>query len=218
MELNTTFIIILITVGASIAAWNNESVMQKLIFSPTQITHHKQYYRLISSGVLHGDVGHLAFNMLTLYMFGSMVESSFALLFGTKGTLLYCLLYVTALVISLLPTYFVHKHNSQYLGLGASGAVSAIIFTGILLFPTIGIGLFFIPIFIPGFIFGPIYLGLTYYLDKRGGGNINHSAHLYGALYGIAFTILMSYALTTVHLIPNCITEIKQWLLSKGIG
>jgi membrane associated rhomboid family serine protease len=90
-----------------------------------------------------------------------------------------------------------HKDNYYYRSLGASGAVSAVVFVGVFLAPEQKIGLFFIPPIIPGWIFGPLYLILTAYLAKRGGGNINHSAHLWGALYGIAFLIIMCLALHT---------------------
>ena len=125
-------------------------------------------------------------------MFGDLVEQYFMLLFGETGRILYLLFYISALVACIIPTYFSHLKQYNYYSLGASGAVSAIVFAGIFLQPTMKIGFFVIPPIIPGFLFGPIYLALTAYLSKKGSGNINHSAHLWGSLYGIVFLILAS--------------------------
>src|SRR5690606_28089438 len=99
-------------------------------------------------------------------------------------------MYVLALIVSILPTYFRNRNNYQYRSLGASGAVSAVVFAGLMIAPYMKVGFFFIPPIIPGFVFGPLYLLISAYLDRKGGDNINHSAHIWGALFGIIFLIL----------------------------
>jgi membrane associated rhomboid family serine protease len=178
-------------------AFSNHELMDKLIFYPPDIARRKQWYRFFSNGLIHADIGHLAFNMISLYFFGDLVNGAFTEIFGNAGTLLYLVMYVSALAVCLIPTYMSNKENYYYRSLGASGAVSAVIFAGILLAPQLPLSMFFLPLQIPGFIFGPLYLIITAYLNKRGGGGINHSAHLWGALYGIAFVIVLSFALQT---------------------
>jgi membrane associated rhomboid family serine protease len=197
MSFSITIIIIIITAVISFMAFNNRELMDKLIFYPPDIANRKQWYRFFSNGLIHADIGHLAFNMLSLYFFGDLVNRAFSQIFGNTGTLLYLIMYVSALAICLIPTYMSNKENYYYRSLGASGAVSAVIFAGIFLFPQAPLSFFFIPVQIPGFIFGPLYLIITAYLNKRGGGGINHSAHLWGALYGIAFLVALSFALQT---------------------
>lgn len=186
-----TLLLILTTTIISIAAFNNEKIKNDLIFYPPSITGNHQYYRFISSGFIHGDYIHLIFNMLSFYFFGEMVENKFVEIFGKGGKMIFLLMYFSALIVSLLPTYWKNKNNYQYLSLGASGAVSAVIFAGVMFAPYMQIGLLIIPFFkIPGFIFGPLFLFISAYLDRKGGGNINHSAHIWGALYGIGFVII----------------------------
>ena len=197
MSISITIIIIIITAVISFMAFSNAALMDKLIFYPPDITQRKQWYRFFSNGLIHADIGHLAFNMISLYFFGDLVNSAFTQIFGNAGTLLYLIMYVSSLAVCLIPTYIKHKENYYYRSLGASGAVSAVIFVGIFFYPATPIQIFFIPIGIPGFIFGPLYLILTAYLNKRGGGGINHSAHLWGALYGIVFLVLLCFALQT---------------------
>jgi len=142
-------------------------------------------------------------------MFGPLVEGTFTEIFGDKtGLILYALLYITALLASLIPTYSQHKHDYRYRSLGASGAVSAIVFAGILLYPDFKIGLLFIPPIIPGYIFGPLYLIATVYLSKRGGDNINHSAHLWGSLYGVAYVVVTAFALTDFNPFKNFLERV----------
>lgn len=189
--MSLTLIITIATVGISLLAMNNESLMDKCIFHPYSIAKDpSQWYRAITCGFIHADIPHLAFNMLSFFMFGDLVEQYFEFIFGSSGRILYLLFYISALVICIIPTYFTHFKQYNYYSLGASGAVSAIVFAGIFLQPTMKIGFFVIPPVIPGFLFGPIYLGLTIYLSKKGTGNINHSAHLWGSLYGITFLII----------------------------
>jgi membrane associated rhomboid family serine protease len=124
-------------------------------------------------------------------------------------------MYVTSLFVCLLPTYFKNKNNYSYRSLGASGAVSAVVFAGLMIAPYVQVGFFFIPPIIPGFIFGPLYLLITAWLDKRGGGNINHSAHLWGALYGLLF-IIVAGRMVGYDAIQEFVNGVKYYLQAKG--
>jgi membrane associated rhomboid family serine protease len=210
--MSITLIIIIITVLVSIAALSNEKVYNDLIFYPPSITYDKQWYRFFTCGFIHADYIHLFFNMFALYGFGESIEGAFVSIFYEKGKILYLVLYLTSLFFCLLPTYTKHKTDGYYRSLGASGAVSAVVFVSIMLNPLGGIRLMFIPIDIPAFIFGFIYLAITSYLDKRGGGNINHSAHLWGALYGIAFIIVLAYLLSDYPVLQVFIERIRGYI------
>lgn len=186
--------------------------MNDLIFYPPAITHQNQWYRFITCGLIHADIAHLGFNMYSFYMFGDYIESTFTEIFGAKGKVLFIVLYVSSLFICLLPTYFNNKENYYYKSLGASGAVSAIVFAFIFLDPTQKIGLMFIPIHFPAFIFGAVYLAITAYLSKKGGSHINHSAHFWGAIYGIVFLIVTCQFLSDARPLENFILQIKYFL------
>lgn len=212
--MSITLIIIIITALISISAFSSDKIYNDLIFYPPAVTYQRQWYRFFSCGLIHADWLHLIFNMYALYMFGETVEGFFTnYLFQEKGKLFYMLMYITALGVCLLPTYAKHKNDSYYRSLGASGAVSAVIFSFILLNPMANLGLIFIPgIRIPGFIFGFLYLGISTYLDKRGGGNINHSAHLWGALYGMGFLIVMAAIFSEYPVLRMFIEQVKEYL------
>ena len=207
-----TISIVLLTSVISFTAFSNEKVMDDLIFYPPAITNRNQWYRFITCGLIHADFLHLAFNMYSFYLFGDIVEKSFFTIFGEQGKLVYLILYITALIVSLLPTYVGHQNDYHYRSLGASGAVSAIIFAGIFLYPTLGMGIFPIPFHIPGFIFGPLYLAISYYLANKGQGNINHSAHIWGAIYGIVFLFITSRFMSEYDLLNNFINQVGNYL------
>lgn len=215
MQLSITIILVVITVLVSLGALNNQRMMDDLIFHPPAVANSQQWWRFFSSGLIHADYGHLIFNMLALYLFGREVESAFTVLFGTGGRYLYLAMYVSALLISLLPTYFRNKDNYRYRGLGASGAVSAVIFAGLMLAPETEVYMFFIPIPIPGFIFAPLYLLVSALLARRGGDNINHSAHIWGAVYGLLFVIIAS-KLVDYNVIEAAVERIKEYMRIKG--
>ena len=206
-----TIAILAITCVVSFTAFSNEKVMDDLIFYPPAITHQNQWYRFITCGLIHADIAHLGFNMYSFYMFGDYIESTFTDIFGAKGKAIYLLLYVSSLVVCLLPTYFNNKENYYYKSLGASGAVSAIVFAFIFLAPTRRIELMFIHIPFPAFIFGAVYLGVSAYLSRKGGSRINHSAHFWGAIYGIVFLIVTCQFLTNVRPLENFIAQIKYF-------
>jgi membrane associated rhomboid family serine protease len=201
VTLSLTLAIIIFTSLVSITTFGNRKIVQELIFYPPAITKQGQWYRFFTCGLLHADWEHLIFNMLSLYLFGATVENYFKsdMLFGEMGQVLYLALYILALLFSLIPTFFKHRNDYQYRSLGASGAVSAIVFAGILFNPTAKLGFFLIPPIIPGYIFGPLYLLLSTWLEKKGKDNINHSAHIWGALFGIGFTVLLASSWQTEY-------------------
>lgn len=186
METPVTFALIAITCLVSWMAFNNRKLADRLILWPPAIDKHKQYDRLLSYGFIHADFMHLLFNMLTLYFFGRQIE---LLMTGLVGVWVYPLFYLSALVISILPTYLKNQHNPNYLSLGASGGVSAVLFAFILIAPWQLIFVFFIPL--PAIVFAVLYVGYSIWMDKRGGDRINHSAHLAGAAYGVMFLLIM---------------------------
>ncbi len=187
MSLNT--LIIITTVIVSIITWRNEPLLQRLIFHPHTVLFQKQYYRLLTSGFIHQGWMHLIFNMLALFFFGRGVESIFNYIFPGVGGILFLFFYLSAIIVSDLPTLRKQKGNPHYFSLGASGGVSAIVFCWIMFFPLETIYIYFIPM--PGFILGILYLVYSYYQSKNPDSHINHDAHLYGAVYGILFTIVV---------------------------
>jgi membrane associated rhomboid family serine protease len=205
--MSLTLLLILITVGISWYAWKNPSLLDKWVMNPARISTHNEYYRFITSGFIHADVGHLIFNMFSLYFFGEAMEMFLGQIFGTNGTIYYLILYIAGIVVSDIPTYFKHRHSSRYNSLGASGGVSALLFAFILLAPLQKVCLYF-AICVPGFIFGAIYMAYSFYESRKMGGNVNHDAHLYGALFGILFMAVLLPAS-----IPNFIEQIASWRL-----
>jgi membrane associated rhomboid family serine protease len=195
----------------SFTAFSNEKITNDMIFYPTAVTNHNQWYRFITCGFIHADFMHLAFNMYTFYLFGDMVERAFTAIYGEMGKALYIVMYISSLVVCLLPTYFKHRNDYYYRSLGASGAVSAVIFIGIFLNPTMGMGIFPIPFHIPAFIFGPLYLGISAYLAKKGHGNINHSAHIWGAVYGVVFLVITSQFLSPFRPLESFVNEVMNY-------
>jgi membrane associated rhomboid family serine protease len=214
--MSITLIILIATCIISIAAFNNQKLLDNLIFYPPAINEQQQYYRFITCGFIHANVPHLVFNMYSFWIFGEYVEILFMTVFGPVGRWHYLLMYISALVVCLLPTYAKNKTNYHYRSLGASGAVSAVIFAFIFLNPLQGIGLIFLPreFMIPGFIFGFLYLVVSSYLDKKGGGNINHSAHIWGAIYGIIFLIIAGFLFSEKNLLSGFLEAVKSYFIN----
>ncbi|MGQ0829912.1 MAG: rhomboid family intramembrane serine protease [Bacteroidota bacterium] len=190
-----TYIIIALTVLISIVAMDNHSLKNKLMFNAYMINHRKEWYRFFSNGLIHADWMHLAFNMLSLYMLGKYAEQDYMILFEGRGALFYILLYIGGLAMSSIYSYEKHKNDIYYNALGASGAVSAVVFAFIIMEPTARLGLLFIPIPIPAYLFGLIFLGVEYYMGKRSNDNIGHDAHFWGAVFGVIFTIILKPSL-----------------------
>lgn len=184
--------IIILCIAASLIAFNNPSLFAKYLLSPYAVHHHKQYYRIITHAFLHGDYMHLAFNMYALYLFGTAIEEQyFPLLFGPKAVFYYILLYVGGILFSTVFDLAKEKNNPGYSSVGASGAVNAIVFSAILINPSMGMGIMFIPVFIPAWIFGILFLAYSWYMGKRQIDNIGHNAHFWGAVFGFVFTLLL---------------------------
>lgn len=214
MQLSITLIIIIVTTLVSISGFSSQKIIDDLIFYPPAVTQQKQWWRFFTCGLIHADFGHLILNMYALYIFGLHVEKAFISIFGQYGNFVYLLLYVTALIVCLLPTYRKHKHNYYYRSLGASGAVSAVVFCFILLFPLQKLGLVFFPVMIPGFIFGTLYLIVSSVLERRSADNINHSAHIWGALYGIVFLVIAANFFSDYPVLQKFVTDVQGWLAS----
>jgi len=181
-----TWGLIALTVLVSWRAFSDRRLLDRLMLWPPAISRQRQYERLLTHGFIHADGMHLLFNMVTLYFFGGGIERAFSPYIGQLGFLLF---YLSAIVVAILPTYLRHQDDARYHSLGASGAVSAVLFASILISPWSMILVFFIPM--PAVVFGLVYLGYSIWMDRRGGDNINHSAHLWGAGYGMLFTVLM---------------------------
>ena len=181
-----TYVLIGITALVSWQAFNNRQLLDRLILWPPAIERYKQYDRLVTHGFIHADMQHLLFNMITLFFFGRAIEPVFVERIGVIG---FAAFYLSAIVMAIMPTYFRHRHDSHYRSLGASGAVSAVLFSYILFAPWSLIFVFFIPV--PAIVYAVAYVGYSIWMDRRGTDNVNHSAHLWGAAYGVMFTLLL---------------------------
>jgi membrane associated rhomboid family serine protease len=181
-----TLAIIALTCVVSFLAFGRPALVQQLILWPPAIARRAEYWRLLSYGLIHADPGHLFFNMVTLYFFGRAMEPLFVGRLGPAG---YLAFYAGALLVSILPTYLRNRDNPNYHSLGASGAVSAVLFAFILLQPWALIFVFFLPV--PAIVYAVLYIGYSIYMDRARQDNINHSAHLWGAGYGVLFLVVM---------------------------
>lgn len=186
-----TLIIIAITALVSILCFTSRDLYGRLLFNASRVWHRKEWYRLFSYGLVHGGWGHLIFNMITLFCFGTVLERYFISVFGDiKGIILYVGLYVSAIAVSTLWDLIKHRDDWGYNAVGASGAVSAILFASILFEPKMGIYIYLIPIPVPGYIFAPLYLLYCWWMAKRNMDNIGHTAHFWGAVYGLVFPLV----------------------------
>lgn len=195
-----TYILIAITVIVSLWAFSRRDLFDRLKFNAYQIKQYGQWYRFLSYGLVHADTVHLLVNMFVLYSFGTIVETFFDHYFDNRGLLFYLLLYIGGLGFSTLYDFGKYKNDLHYNAVGASGAVSAIVFSSIILYPAGKIYLFFIPIGIPSPLFGLLYLVYSYYMARKGRDNIGHNAHFWGAVFGIFFTLLLDFHLFFVFL------------------
>ena len=193
-----TLIIIIVTLIITVIAFHSDEVMSKMMLNPYQVYRKKEWYRMITHGFLHADWTHLIINMIVLYSFGSNVEAWFGKLkmagYIDSVTITYSLLYFGGIIISSMITLFRHRNNRWYNSVGASGAVSAIIFTSIFFNPLDRL-YFFAVIPIPGIVFAILYLFYSSYMSRRSKDNINHDAHLLGAVYGFLFPLLIDFDL-----------------------
>jgi membrane associated rhomboid family serine protease len=205
-----TYALIAITVAASFYAWSKPPLLAKWMMNPYSIQRYHQYYRFVTSGFIHKDHMHLLFNMFSFYFFGLAIETTFGQLFPKLGGVYYVVLYVLAIVASDLPSYFKHRQEPRYNSLGASGGVSAVVLAFILFYPLNDICIYF-ALCAPGFIMGVLFIGFSYYQGKRSGSNINHDAHLYGALFGFVFCAVM-YPAALSHFVEQVSQQFQRWL------
>ena len=184
-------IILVVTVVVSVLAFSNPVLFDRLKFSPYSIKHRKEAWRFGTYALVHAGWLHLLINMWVLYSFGSLVERAFRMHYGFKGFFYYLLFYVGGILFSVLFDYGKYKNNVYYSAVGASGAVSAVVFSSILIFPVGSIYLFPIPFAIPSWLFGILYLAYSAYMQRRGSDHVGHSAHFWGAIFGMLFTVVL---------------------------
>nr|WP_296748332.1 rhomboid family intramembrane serine protease [Thioalkalivibrio sp.] len=183
MELSVTLFLIAATVAISLLAWQRERLFEALIYWPPAVSR-GEWWRLLTHGFIHADGTHLAFNMITLFFFGSVMERILSPAVGVPGFVLF---YLAGIIVAILPTHFRHRRDASYRSLGASGAVSAVLFAYILLQPWSLLFVFFIPV--PAIVFAAVYVAYSFYAQRQARDNVNHSAHLWGGAWGIAFMV-----------------------------
>ena len=201
-----TFSLIAINVIVSLIGFSNADFLNKAMLWPYGVKREKHYYRFISSGFIHADFIHLLFNMFSFYYFGTEIEHYFSQ-YGLGGNISYLLLYFLAIIIADIPSYIKNQDNPGYKSLGASGAVSAVIFACILFDPWGTILIYFIPM--PFIVFAFVYLGYCVYMSKKNIGHINHDAHLWGSVFGLVFTAVL-IALLSPQLFPAILQELSH--------
>lgn len=207
LPLYITYILIGVTALVSLYAFQNPGFLSGAMMNPYAVQHRHQYYRLVSSGFVHKDHTHLLWNMFSLFFFGTAIEREFNALFGTAGSFYFIALYILAVIVSDVPTLFKHKDSAGYNSLGASGGVAAVIFAYIIFEPLADICIY-IALCMPGFILGALYIAFSWYQGRKSNDNINHDAHLYGALFGFIFCVIVAPSS-----IGNFLEQIKNWRL-----
>lgn len=201
--MNHTTLIIIVTVIVSMMAWQNKALLERLIFYPPAVSK-GEWYRFVSHGFIHADSMHLLFNMFTLYFFGRIIEQLYNQYLNGFGFIVF---YLLGIIAAMIPSYLRHKNDRNYLSLGASGGVSAVLFAFILLAPWETLYLFAI-IPIPAIVFAVAYVAYSMHADKKGGSNINHLAHLWGGAFGVLATIVLE---------PRVVPHFLQALLSPKL-
>ncbi len=190
MEFKVSYLLILITAAISIYTFNRTELKNKLLFSPYRYINEKNKWIIITHAFIHADFLHLFFNMYVLYIFAPSLEAYFNIT-SEIGYIYFLSIYLLGIIFSTLPSIIKHHQNANYFSLGASGAVSSVVFAYIIIYPLRELGLIILPgIWIPGFIFGTIYLIFEHYLSKKQYSNIAHDAHISGAIFGIIFILL----------------------------
>jgi membrane associated rhomboid family serine protease len=202
-----TVMLIVLNAIISIIGFTNETFLNKFIGWPYYEKHNKEYYRLLSSGFLHADWMHLIFNMFTLFSFGRLVEPTYAAA-GLGGSVGYVALYILGLLFANIPDYVKRNNNDAYRSLGASGAVSAVVFAAIVFYPWSKIYIYGIGI--SAALYAVLYVVYCIYMSKQNSGNINHGAHLWGSIFGLVFTFALIGILNPA-LFPRVIEEIQKF-------
>lgn len=186
--ISITVLLVALTALISMGAFQERRVFEALLYQPYAVRTKGQWYRLLTHAFIHADWSHLLVNMFVLYMFGRNVEMLFALVTPLPTILAYLALYIGGILFAALPGLAKRSADPGYRSVGASGAVSAVLFAQILLLPTREVSILFVPIAMPAWVFGILYLVYSWYMDKRGGDHVAHDAHFYGAVFGILFT------------------------------
>lgn len=189
-----TIILIVITVAISYAAFKSPKLMDQLQFNASKIVHKKEYHRLVTHAFIHANWEHLFVNMIVLFSFGQAIEVYFKYYFGNNAIMNYVILYLGGILVSNIYALIKHRNNYFYNSVGASGAVSAVLFAAIFFDPWHKI-LFFMILPIPGIIFAGLYLVYSYQMSMKQKDNVAHDAHFLGALFGFVFPILLNYQL-----------------------
>lgn len=184
-------IILVATIIVSLWVDRNPDIKERLLFIPYRVKHQQEYARLLTHGFIHADLPHLAFNMMTLYFMGEYLYKEWMQLYGNAGIAYFVVLYFFGMMVATLFPMMRHQDDPNYRSLGASGAVSAVLFAVILWNPTLSLSLMFIPIPIPAYLFGPLYLLFEYYSMKKGNTGIAHDAHIGGAIFGLLFVLML---------------------------
>ncbi|TXI85824.1 MAG: rhomboid family intramembrane serine protease [Crocinitomicaceae bacterium] len=188
-----TYTIIALTVLISMQGFNSSDFSYKMSFSPYLAKHYNQKTRFFTHMFVHADWGHLFFNMFSFYMFGRFIELELRAFYGDYlGGFHFLVLYLLGGLFSTLWPFIRNQDNDTYFSVGASGAVSAIIFSTIIWYPQLEMGLIFLPIMVPGYIFGPLYLLFEFFAFRYGKSKIAHDAHIGGALFGIVYIIIIN--------------------------
>ena len=183
IQSGATIILVATLVVSLLGLFSTPKIIDVGLFRPYWFLRSNQYHTIITSGFIHADLGHLLFNMFTFYFFAFNLERHI-------GASQFVLLYITGLVLSHACTYFKHKDNRQYASLGASGAISAVLFAYIVYFPTTTLIILPIPIPIPAVLFAIGYVAYSYWAARQQRGHINHDAHLCGAISGLIFVAI----------------------------
>ena len=183
--MTVTLLLIAATVAVSVFAWRRPAVLHALLYWPPAVAR-GEWWRLLTHGFVHADWGHLLVNMFVLYFFGSTMEH---VLVGRIGEVGFALFYLAGIVLAILPTHLRHRRDPSYRSLGASGAVSAMLFAFILIQPWSTLLVMFVPM--PAIVFAVFYLWYEIRAERQGGDGVNHGAHVTGAVWGVAFMLLL---------------------------
>lgn len=201
-----TYLLIAANVILFFITSSNDAWREKLLLRPYEVKRKNEWYRLLTSGFLHADLPHLFFNMFTLYFFGRNIEVIYNEL-ELGGNFTYLMLYFSSIIISDLPSYYKYQDTYNYRSLGASGAVAAVVFATIVFSPWSSIYIYFIKI--SSLVYAILFIAYCIYMGKRGQDNVNHDAHLWGALFGLGFTVIL-IAIRRPELFNYILNELAQ--------
>ncbi|MDG1433616.1 MAG: rhomboid family intramembrane serine protease [Saprospiraceae bacterium] len=212
-QISLTLIIIIFTCIISYQGFNNQQMRNDFLMRPASVKEFGQYYRFLSSGFLHGSWIHLGINMFVLYQFGEQLEFTLLQHFGgLAGRLFFLLIYLGSIIFGALPSFIKHSNNQYYSALGASGGVAGVLFACSFLYPWSILLLYFV-LPIPYIIAGILYLFYESYMDKKGGDNVAHDAHMSGAVFGYISIIIIFLIMN-----PNLFQAYLHRLLSGPFG